>query len=422
MTRLRAATVLACAILLAGATGALAQIISNAPRIFVSGQTYHVALCPGPVLPGHARCFAHVVTDRSGRRLVNRFGPNRMERTAASSLAPIGYGPVALNRAYNPAVVAHYPVGVGSSKTIVAIVDAFGYTNAERDLQIYRQFFHLPVCNTANGCFTKYNQSGATGSYPRQDLGWAGETALDLDMVSAMCPNCKIILVESNDDNSNNLALAVNTAVAKGAHVVSNSYGGLEEGPPGDFNWAYNHPGVAITASTGDDGYAAGPSSPATSQYVTAVGGTTLLGADNARGWTEKVWASGGSGCSKFYQKPAWQAAASLHNTLCTMRMEADIAADADPGTGVAVYQPDTLTSSSWAMYGGTSVGAPLIGGIYGAKGATVTRGSLYAAGVHLNDVTTGSNGSCGGTYFCNARVGYDGPTGLGTPAGEAGF
>jgi hypothetical protein len=425
MARFRAVALLACAMLLAGGTGVLAQLRSNTPRIFLSGQSYHMALCAGPALPGHRRCFAHVVTDRTGRRLTNRFVPNRLEPAARSNLVPAGFGPHSLILAYNPAVASHYPVGVGSSKTIIAIVDAFGYVNAERDLQVYRSTFGLPTCTTANGCFTKYNQNGVQGSYPIQDVGWAGETALDLDMASAMCPNCKIILVEANNDQSGSLAAAVNTAAAKGAHVISNSYGGPEGGPGPDFNSSYNHPGVAVTASAGDNGYddqqssPQGAESPATSQFVTAVGGTSLRQAPGTtRGWTESAWVDGGSGCSIYYPKPIWQASI----TLCTKRMETDVSAVGDPDTGVAVYQPDTLTSSSWAIYGGTSVGAPLIGGLYGANGGTVFLGNLYKSFVKLNDVTTGSNGTCGGTYFCNARKGYDGPTGLGTPTSEVGF
>jgi hypothetical protein len=186
---------------------------------------------------------------------------------------------------------------------------------------------------------------------------------------------------------------------------------------------------VAITASTGDDGYdnyessPVGASFPASSEYVTAVGGTSLYPTTRtARGWYEVAWSDGGSGCSKYYPKPIWQASI----RLCTKRMTADVSAVADPATAVAVYQPDTLTSSSWELEGGTSVAAPLIAGMYGAKGGPYAYGSLYAAGVVLNDVTTGSNGatrsSCFNTFFCNAGKGYDGPTGLGTPTGENGF
>jgi subtilase family serine protease len=344
---------------------------------------------------------------------------------ARANIVPAGYGPRALNLAYNPAVTPTYPTGVGKSTTTVAIVDAFGYTEAERDLGIYRKTYGLSPCTKANGCFIKLNQSGVAGSYPAQNDGWAQESALDIEMASAMCPNCKIMLVEATTNSSGNLAAGVNTAVAMGAHVVSNSYGGAEAGSTG-FNASYHHPGVAITVSSGDNAFAAGPQFPATSQYVTAVGGTSLTFTSSA-GFTQKVWfdsidgSGAGSGCSKLYPKPAWQ-----HDALCTRRMEADVSAVADPATGVAVYgplgAPSSHTTSGWLEFGGTSVAAPLVGGIYGAHGATVVLGSAYGATVHLSDVTLGHNGSCGGTYFCTAKPGYDGPTGRGTPTGEHGF
>jgi len=236
-------------------------------------------------------------------------------------------------------------------------------------------------------------------------------------MASAMCPNCKIILIEASVPSYADLATAENLAAKLGAHVISNSYGGGESGSQG-YESAYNHPGVAVTASTGDSGYAAGPQFPATSPHVTAAGGTSLSRASNARGWTETVWADAGSGCSAVYAKPAWQ-----HDPLCTTRMEADVSAIADPDTGVAVYGPINNRTSGWQVYGGTSVAAPLLGGIYGANGGAVSYGSNpYANTSALFDVTSGSNGSCGGTYFCTAGVGYDGPTGLGTPNGVTAF
>jgi subtilase family serine protease len=441
MVRFRSAIVLACAVALAWGSAASAQMFSAPRRVFISGNSYHVAACPGPVPAGYARCFAHIVTDRSGTPLRNRMAANRFEKEITSNLVPDGWGPRGLIAAYNPQVAYTYPFAVGKSSTIIAIVDAFGYPNAEADLAFYRKLYSLPACTTANGCFKKLNEWGAAANYPAANAGWADETALDLDMASAMCPQCKIILVEAANSSSANLGTAVDTAVKKGAHVVSNSYGGPEAGSA-SFNPYYNHPGVAITVSTGDDGYddwtAAAPNTPnfpATSQFVTAVGGTSLYFSE-ATGFFQTAWLSdgggGGSGCSTIYPKPSWQ-----KDTLCKKRMEADVSAVGDPNTGVAVYGPCGTTCSAgsqftpgWSVYGGTSVAAPLVGGIYAANGGTVTLGSPYAAGVHLTDVkagtngntTTGSPGNCGGTYYCVAGVGYDGPTGMGTPLGEAGF
>jgi subtilase family serine protease len=235
-----------------------------------------------------------------------------------------------------------------------------------------------------------------------------------MDMASAMCPNCKIWLVEANDSSYNNLATAENTAASLGAHVISNSYGGSEGGTQG-FESAYNHAHVAVTASTGDNGYAAGPQFPATSPHVIAVGGTHLTRDGSKRGWTESAWRGAGSGCSTVYAKPSWQ-----KDPDCSKRMEADVSAVADPATGVAVYGPNSQGNGTWLVFGGTSVSAPLVGGVYGVNGKPVKNyaGVLYNKPGKLFDVTSGSNGTCGGSYFCTAMPGYDGPTGLGTPNG----
>ncbi len=403
MNRFVMSGLLSAAIALSGGTLASAQTVHR------SGNVFHVEACAGPAAPGTARCHAHIVTDARGNHLLNRFMANRFERNAKTNVVPAGYGPGALTSAYN------VPAGAGSPSTIIAIVDAYGYNNAEADLGVYRSTFGLPACTTSNGCFTKYNQNGVKGNYPRQNTGWAQETALDLDMASAMCPNCKIILVEANSATYASLATAENTAAALGAHVISNSYGGGEVGSQ-SYEPAYNHSGVAITVSSGDSGY--GVEFPATSPHVTAVGGTSLYQASTPRGWSETAWVDGGSGCSAVYAKPIWQT-----DTLCGMRMEADVSAIADPNTGVAVYAPVFGNFSAWQVFGGTSVGAPLVGGVYAANGGAVNYGSNpYANLSALNDVTSGSNGSCGGTYFCTAGPGYDGPTGLGTPKGVTAF
>ncbi len=322
-----------------------------------------------------------------------------------SSLAPIGgYAPADLRSAYHIAAK-------GRATTVIAIVDAYGYTNAESDLGVSRKQFLFHPCTTADGCFKKLNQNGVQGSYPAQNTGWAQESALDVDMASAMCPQCHIWLFEANSNSYSDLATAENTAASLGAHVISNSYGGGESGTT-SYESAYNHPGVAITASTGDNGYAAGPQFPATSPHVTAVGGTHLVQDGSTRGWTETAWSGAGSGCSTIYAKPTWQ-----HDPSCAKRMEADVSAVADPNTGVAVYGPVNGTNSGWLVFGGTSVAAPLVGGIYGVNGGAVNYGSNpYQHTALLYDVVSGSNGSCGGSYFCTAGAGYDGPTGLGTP------
>ncbi len=373
---------------------------ANAQEVERSGGVYHKAVC-GFVAGPAARCHAHVVTDRAGRPL-------------ASPQPPIGgLAPADLRDAYKI-------TALGSPATIVAIVDAFGYTRAEADLAVYRAQFGLPACTTANGCFKKLNQKGQQKKYPPQDIGWAQESALDLDMASTMCPGCTIYLVEAKNNSFKNLAAAVDEAAKLGAHVVSNSYGGPESKAVKKFEPSYDHVGVAVTASTGDNSYSAGPQFPATSPHVTAVGGTRLVKDGSARGWAETAWTSAGSGCSKIFAKPAWQT-----DPGCKRRTDADVAAVADPASGVAVYGPNNQGASTWLIFGGTSVAAPLIGGVYGANGGAVTYGSdPYAHVSALFDITSGANGSCKPPYLylCNAGVGYDGPTGLGTPNGIAAF
>jgi subtilase family serine protease len=299
----------------------------------------------------------------------------------------------------------------------VAVIDAYGYSRAADDLAIYRKQFHLPVCSVANQCFLKYNQLGQMTNYPKQNVGWSQETALDLDMVSAMCPDCKLMLVEANSDSAEDIAAAVNEAAALGAHVISNSYGGSELYSR-RFEPAYVHPGIVMTASSGDEGY--GVQFPAASPHVIAVGGTSLFKAfGTSRGWYEVAWSDAGSGCSQVYDKPPHQI-----DPLCPKRMVADVSAVADPETGVAAYAPITSQTSSWVVFGGTSVAAPLIAGVIGAHGGTTSEQKLYKPSSQpgFNDVTVGANGICGDLYYCTAGPGYDGPTGLGTPNGGLPF
>ncbi|MEU3983609.1 putative Ig domain-containing protein, partial [Streptomyces sp. NPDC026672] len=363
--------------------------------------TEHLCAAAGP---GRATCFAQRRTDI------------RQSLSAALAAAPSGLSPANLHSAYN------LPSTGGSGLT-VAIVDAYNDPNAEADLATYRSTYGLSACTKANGCFKQVSQTGSTTSLPANNSDWAGEEALDIDMVSAVCPNCRIVLVEANSANDTDLGTAENEAVALGAKVVSNSWGGSEASNQTTEDTQYfKHPGVAITVSSGDEAY--GAEYPATSQYVTAVGGTALTAASNSRGWNETVWKTNstegtGSGCSAYDPKPTWQT-----DTGCSRRMEADVAAVADPATGVAVY--DTYGGSGWAVYGGTSAAAPIVAGVYalaGTPGASDYPAKYpYSHTANLYDVTSGNNGTCSTSYFCTARAGYDGPTGWGTPNGTAAF
>lgn len=352
---------------------------------------------------GHASCFALRRTDVTQ--------PAGVKAKGVSPLAtPSGLSPANLQSAYKLSTTA------GSGQT-VAIVDAYNDPNAAADLAVYRSQYGLPACTVASGCFRQVNQNGATSPLPTNDSGWAGEISLDVDMVSAACPACKILLVEANSASDANLYAAVNQAVTMGAKFVSNSWGGAEYSGQTTDDSTFNHPGVAITVSSGDD--ATGAEYPATSKYVTAVGGTHLTTSTNARGWTESAWSNAGSGCSAYDPKPTWQTV----TTSCSRRAEADVSAVADPATGVAVYQ--TYGASGWAVYGGTSASAPIVASVYalaGTPGASDSPASYpYAHASSLFDVTSGSNGSCGAP-ICTAGAGWDGPTGLGTPNGSAAF
>ncbi len=341
--------------------------------------------------------------------------------TPFATTGPTGYGPADLQSAYNLA-------GLTSGGT-VAIVDAYANPYVVSDLAAYRSQYGLPACGA--GCFTVVNQHGQASPLPQGDTSWGQEIDLDVDMVSAICPQCHILLVEANSNSFADLGTAVNTAAAMGATAISNSYGTSGEfSGETSYDSYYNHPGIAVTASSGDSGY--GVEFPAASNHVVAVGGTSLSRAGNARGWTETAWSGAGSGCSSYYAQPSWQNV----NTGCPNRAEADVSAVADPNTGVSVY--DSYGSSgglNWYVFGGTSVASPIIASVYGLAGNSgmtdYPARFAYGHPTALNDVTSGSNGSCVGRHgrrtsgaakLCTAGSGWDGPTGLGTPNGIGAF
>jgi len=366
-----------------------------------TGALHAVHAC-GPAGPGTAACHAlHLVNDK---------GVDPATTTPSAS----GITPAQLQDAYKL-------TGLKSGGRTVAIVDAYGYANLESDLGVYRSQFGLPACTTANGCLKIVDQNGGT-SYPRANTGWAQEQALDVQAVSAACPDCKILVVQAKSTSFADLGAAANTAAkTAGVVAISNSYGG-SDAPDNTYGAPYNHPGIAVTASTGDNGFQ-GASFPASSAYVTAVGGTSLTKASGTtRGWSESVWSGAGSGCSTY--NAALSAAASF-GTGCAGRAMADVAAAADPyNGGLSIYYPTSAKSSTWGVWGGTSESAPIIAAVYALSGNTSGYANAlpYQHAGNLFDVTSGSNGSCSPTQMCTARVGWDGPTGLGTPNGVAGF
>ena len=340
---------------------------------------------------GHARCLA-LTTDA------------KWQPSAAK--LPDGLGPNDFKAAYN--------LPASAKSGTVAIVDAGGDATAEADLTVYRKTYGLPACTTANGCLKILNQNGKTAPLPPVDPedDWTGEISLDLDMVSAVCPACHIVLVEANSSSTEDLSKAETVATGSGAVAVSNSFGGDENTASLAHAKDFSKAGVAITASTGDAGFIEA-SWPASLSTVIAVGGTTLTKAGNARGWTETAWNGAGSGCSGYVAKPSWQ-----KDQDCPMRTIADIAAVADPATGPAVYG-----DGDWYVSGGTSASSPIIAAMVALAGNSAKLNNaryIYQHAGALNDVTSGSNKhwDCGGDYLCTAGKGYDGPTGLGTPNG----
>jgi subtilase family serine protease len=378
---------------------------------------------------GQMRCGALILT-KDGRRVT----------AATPFVLPAGYGPAQYHGAYNLPTTT-------SGKVTVSIVDAFDDKTIFADLKKYSTTFGIPVlpqCTSTvtTSCFKKMNLGAPPGSAVAP--GWDVEIALDVETVHAICQNCKIVLVEAINASFAHLEAAVNAASKQGK-IISNSYGayGFDGSSPPDDS-AYNHPKEAVVVSAGDDGY--GVSYPAGLNTVISVGGTRLtLGAGNTYG-SERTWGPAstpgfgtGSGCANGAVSGApsvparsfQSGVAGYAATGCgTVRGDNDVAANADPNTGSAVF----ATSQGWIQVGGTSLSAPLIAGVIALKNdfasATYPASILYAhAGTAaFHDVTTGSDDAgnwplpCTHTSACHAVAGYDLPTGVGTPHGIGGF
>ena len=395
--RLIAALLGAGALAVTTVTAGVAGAEAAAPRLTHISGLHAARACTSTPAAGHATCFAKGLVNKKG------YIPQ------ASAPLSTALSPAQLRAAYNLN-------GASGAGRTVAIVDAFGYPNLERDLTIYRNYYGMPACTTANGCLRILDQNGGT-SLPRTDLGWSQEQALDVDSVSAACPDCKIVLVQAKTASFVNLGTAVNTAARQsGVVAISNSYGGGDL-PDSTYGSYYNHPGIALTASTGDNGYQ-GASFPASSAYVTGVGGTTLKMSGTTR-VSETAWSGAGSGCSAYNAAVA----PSSFNTGCGKRAISDVSAAADPNTGgLSTYSPTSNKSSSWSQWGGTSESSPIIAAVYALAGGGYSNATPYQHPASLFDISTGSNGSCPTTQWCQARAGWDGPTGLGTPNGTGAF
>lgn len=408
-------TLVAAAVLAVAAPVAPGAVASAAPGAAQRAADVRPACAPVTRL-GVATCMSLVRTDVTQR-----------SAAALHGQAPVGfgYGPADLQSAYNlPSATA------GAGRT-VAIVVAFDDPNIASDLATYRAAWGLPACDhtTGAGCLTKINQDGNASPLPAPagTSGWGTEQSLDVDMVTAICPLCHILLAEANKPTWFGLGHAVDSAVRRGVRYVDNPYVGFQYSiDPTLDSLYYNHPGVAIVAAASSFiGFFVGY--PAASQYAVAVGGTSLL-PDPAtkRGWEEHVWGAAtsqlgtGSGCAKrFEPKPAWQTF-----PACPYRIDNDVSAVASPQDGVAVY--DTYDQHGWLEDGGTGASSSIITAVYALAGppapGTYPASYLYAREPALFDVTIGSNGTCQLALLCNAEVGFDGPSGLGTPDGTYAF
>lgn len=397
-----------------------------------------------PALGNEMACYALMRTDVQPQVDASALVNGDAETCPFSKPYP-GYCPNALQDAYK------LPSLTRGKDKVVAIVDAFGYKHAASDLDSYRHYMGLPACTN---CLRIVNQDGKPSPLPKEgqgsNAGWIGEESVDLDMVSAICPHCKIILIQTDNNETGNLYAGVKKAGELGAKFISNSWGGGE----GSDNPIFHQPGVVITAAAGDCGGGfnascggGGPQQPCSYTYVVCVGGTHLVHAGNARGWLETVWneltydacggpcGATGSGCSKTIAKPGWQT-----DSGCKKRSEADVSATSSVKAAVLVYNSELVAPSGpctppncfW-LFGGTSVATPIIAAVFALAGNPAAQNGAEGIWKHhadLYNVTQGDNidphlgVTCDSkvSYICHARRGFSGPVGWGTPHGVSAF
>jgi Putative Ig domain len=418
------------ALLTAGILAATPAIVMAATpaAASASASSHWVYACGSSFKPGKLNCL--VIKNTSAHPTARTVEPLAIP-------AGNGYGPTQLQAAYGLTSAS----AADGSGTTVAVVDAYDDPTAASDLAAYRSAAGLPALTS--GQFTKYNQEGETSPLPSEaplDDDWTLEESLDVDMVSAICPLCKIDLVEANNDTGTGLYVAEQTAATTlGAKYISNSWGGSETSSDTTLDSEYfGVSGVVYTASAGDSAYSGGVIYPATSPHVVSVGGTALNTASNSRGWTESVWETSsaegtGSGCSAFEPQPSWQTAISIIPPACSHRVDNDVAADADPNTGAAVYDTSN-DNGGWLEVGGTSESSPIIASVFALAGNNGNGGnnaadSIYTHTGNLNEVTASSDGTCtppaADSVLCTATGAantYNGPTGWGTPNGLTAF
>jgi hypothetical protein len=412
--------------------------------------------CAAPTSPLMMQCQSIVATSAKAETAAKHAAE------AVASARAKGESPAATVSASEPLTPADLQAAYGitsdsssdGSGETVAIVDAYYDPKVQSDLAAYRSEFGLPACDasTGVGCLNVYNENGtnlatdpsAAPPESPSDDNWVPETSLDTDMVSAICPNCTIDLIEANSDQLSDLATAEDTAVSLGAKFVSNSWSNADYPGESAYDQYFDHPGVAITFASGDDGY--GASYPASSQFVTSVGGT-YLEQDSSGDWTSTVWNDNGggnadgiagataSGCSAGEPQPSWGPDSSdvITSSVCANRTQNDVSAVADAPSGIDIY--DSADCSGYCDIYGTSVATPIIAAMYALAGTpaanTYPASYLYADPSGLTPVTSGTDVFAGSPltcesnrqYLCNAAYdlsdNYNGPAGHGTPNGN---
>ncbi len=344
-----------------------------------------IQVCPGPVPAGFVRCFSRVF-------------PN-------ASTTPTGLSPVTIKSIYN------FPTSLtAGAGTTIAIVDAYDDPNAQSDLGVFSSTFGLPACTTANGCFTKVNQSGGT-SYPRKNSGWGLEISLDVQWAHAIAPGAKILLVEASSNSFANLMAAENYAKTH-AGYVSNSWGGSEFSGESSYDGNFQQTGVSFFASSGDSGL--GAQYPSSSPNVISVGGTTLNFSSGSFA-SETGWSGSGGGCSTYEAANSAQSSFSQYGQVSCAgkRATPDVSLDADPNSGLSVYDSYGYQGQyGWFTVGGTSASSPMWAARSADTGGVVNAGYVYATNITFRDITIGSNGA-------SCLVGYDLVTGRGSWTGS---
>ncbi len=490
-----------CSVLCASA--AQASTISPLPAADYTARS----ACAAPA-PGYAGCLAQLLVPRTAAARAHRYplGMTHGAPIVAGRAAEGAYGlrPEDLRSAYFPGEAPDAPA---SEPQTIALVDAYNDLDAEADLKVYDEEFALPECTVGDGCFEQVNQNGETGNLPfpaskqsRQETEalcesntiqpsareascnevegadeWASEVSIDIEVAHAVCENCRIALVEADDGQMSSLETAEDAAARLGSTEISNSWGGEE--PPADSE-AFNHPGTVIAVATGDSGYLnwdmsteeaereglaiGGVNYPASSPHVVAVGGTRLTLSGPGGAWSdETVWNDSGGGCSLGFAAQEWQRdVADWSSVGCEgRRAVADVSADAEPDTGVAIYDSvpylrpgsglKTARVLGWWTFGGTSVASPIVASMFalagGAHGVAYPAETLYShlGSASLHDIVETGNGECEDVYssgcsgsmeplsltdcgrgvlICDAAPGYDGPSGVGTPNGIEAF